>query len=341
MTIKKKEVSTRSSMMNITFIRFLCLPLLFVCLCTIGLSLLFSVFSKYAFNNNYDLNRNNNDNHNDGGHIWDLLKHKLTILFGITTYKTFHTMLYLCAPEFDFINLAIFTIMAMLIMRLKLFWTPQMCLSLAILAQPTRWFEMFHEVKSIGGRIFRTSSLNSACEPEKKTKRSFWFHHVIYTTILVLFIAFMAGRGLDNLKSEWSIQGSFSAYESEILINWFRSLPQKREDSALSSSSLSWIISGPMSLLGNLRLTLPASAPYPSTQIVSLNESGFAFTNHPHYENTILRYRTILAYGIYSRKPVHDVWHTYRHILQLPYSKGLLAEIKRITQSLNEPQAFK
>ncbi|CAH8435864.1 unnamed protein product [Schistosoma margrebowiei] len=394
LTIKKKEVSTRSSMMNITFIRFLCLPLLLVCLCTIGLSLLFSVFSKYAFNNNYDLNRNNNDNHNDGGHIWDLLKHKLTILFGITTYKTFHTMLYICAPEFDFINwatlkqpletgliygsilvcfivsfklfrnlfsshrhhhlsvtvnnqlfnsdnlssceysfqilrdfisllviiqLAIFTIMAMLIMRLKLFWTPQMCLSLAILAQPTRWFEMFHEVKSIGGRIFRTSSLNSDCEPEKKTKRSFWFHHVIYTTILVLFIAFMAGRGLENLKSEWSIQGSFSAYESEILINWFRSLPQKREDSALSSSSLSWIISGPMSLLGNLRLTLPASAPYPSTQIVSLNESGFAFTNHPHYENTILRYRTILAYGIYSRKPVHDVWHTYRHILQADF----------------------
>ncbi|CAH8435101.1 unnamed protein product [Schistosoma haematobium] len=394
MTIKKKEVSTRSSMMNITFIRFLCLPLLVVCLCTIGLSLLFSVFSKYAFNNNYDLNRSNDNNHNDGGHIWDLLKHKLTILFGITTYKTFHTMLYICAPEFDFINwatlkqpletgliygsilvcfivsfklfrnlfsshrhhhlsvtvnnqlfnsdnfssceysfqilrdfisllviiqLAIFTIMAMLIMRLKLFWTPQMCLSLAILAQPTRWFDMFHEVKSISGRIFPTSSLNSVCEPEKKTKRSFWFHHVIYTTILVLFIAFMAGRGLENLKSEWSIQGSFSAYESEILINWFRSLPQKREDSTLSSSSLSWIISGPMSLLGNLRLTLPASAPYPSTQIVSLNESGFAFTNHPHYENTILRYRTILAYGIYSRKPVHDVWHTYRHILKADF----------------------
>ncbi|XP_018647686.1 hypothetical protein Smp_123950 [Schistosoma mansoni] len=322
MTIRKKEVSTRSSIMNITFIRFLCLPLLIVCLCTIGLSLLFSVFSKYAFNNNDDLNSNHNNN-NDGGHIWDLLKHKLTILFGITTYKTFHTMLYICAPEFDFINLAVFTIMAVLIMRLKLFWTPQMCLSLAILAQSTRWFEMFHALKSLGGRIFCTSSsLNSAREPEKKTKLLFWLHRVIYTTILVLFIAFMAGRGLENLKSEWSIQGSFSAYESEILINWFRSLPQKREDSSLSSSSsssLSWIISGPMSLLGNLRLTLPASAPYPSTQIVSLNESGFAFTNHPHYENTVLRYRTVLAYGIYSRKPVHDVWHTYRHILKTDF----------------------
>lgn len=75
-----------------------------------------------------------------------------------------------------------------------------------------------------------------------------------------------------------------------------------------------------MSLLGNLRLTLPASSPYPSTQIASTNdESGFAFTNHPHYENTILRYRTILAYGIYSRKPVHDVWHIYRHTLKTDF----------------------
>ncbi|CAH8430389.1 unnamed protein product [Schistosoma turkestanicum] len=385
--IKEKQVSAPSSMVNIPFIRFLCLPLIIVSLCTIGLSFLFSAFSKYAFSNTIDVNRNN---HDDGGHIWDLLKHKLRVLFGFKTYTTFHTMLYICAPEFDFISWAalrqpfetgliygsilvcfivsfkllknlfsfhlsvsinnqlfnnvslssceclftilrdfvsllviiqmvIFTIMAVLFMRLKLFWTPQMCLSLAILAQSTRWFEMFHALKNIGDRIFcnssKSSSLNNAHGLRKEIKHQSWFHFIICTIILVLFIAFMAGRGLENLKSEWSIQGSFSAYESEVLINWFRSLPQKRED----ATSLSWIISGPMSLLGNLRLTLPACAPYPSTQITSCNESGFAFTNHPHYENTVLRHRTILAYGIYSRKSLHDVWHVYRYILKTDF----------------------
>lgn len=93
-----------------------------------------------------------------------------------------------------------------------------MCLSLAILAQPTRWFDMFHEVKSISGRIFPTSSLNSVCEPEKKTKRSFWFHHVIYTTILVLFIAFMAGRGLENLKVSCNLYCRFLSFTAITLL---------------------------------------------------------------------------------------------------------------------------
>ncbi|CAH8442780.1 unnamed protein product [Heterobilharzia americana] len=74
-----------------------------------------------------------------------------------------------------------------------------------------------------------------------------------------------------------------------------------------------------MSLLGNLRLTLPASAPYPSTQVTFFNRSGFVFTNHPHYENTNLRLRTVLAYAIYSRKPVHDVWHIYRYSLKTDF----------------------
>ncbi|TNN16583.1 putative C-mannosyltransferase DPY19L1 isoform 3 [Schistosoma japonicum] len=387
---KPLEVPTiRSRTLNIPFIRFLCLPLMITCLCTTGLSFLFSIFLKYTFSN-YEVSGSDNNNNDDGGHIWDLLKAKLS-LFSNTTYKTFHTMLYICAPEFDFISWAalkqpmetgllygsmfacfivsfklikdlfryrhhyllsthvrtqplssdisssygysckilqnfvsllviiqmlIFTIMAVFIMRLKLFWTPQMCISLGILAQSTRWFEIFQALKSIASCLFYKASLNNnVCESEKKLKlQSSFYYYVICTTILVLFIAFMSGRGLENLKSEWSIQGSFSAYENEVLIGWFRSLPQKNE------YPTSWIISGPMSLLGNLRLTLPASSPYPSTQIASTNdESGFAFTNHPHYENTILRYRTILAYGIYSRKPVHDVWHIYRHTLKTDF----------------------
>lgn len=43
-----------------------------------------------------DLGRINDD----GGHIWDLLKVKL---LGGVSYATFHTQLYTCAAEFDFL----------------------------------------------------------------------------------------------------------------------------------------------------------------------------------------------------------------------------------------------
>ncbi|CAH8825222.1 unnamed protein product [Trichobilharzia szidati] len=377
---KKNELlSTFSSILHTPFIRFLCLPVIITCIATVGFGIIVSCLLKYT-----SVGGNNLSPNDDGGHIWDLLKHKLSIFVG-TGYKTFHTMLYVCAPEFDFISwmalkqpfetgllfgailacciacfkpvkslftssntastpthaqsssndnylnygytfkifrdfisllviiqMLIFTVMAVFIMRLKLFWTPQMCLSLAILAQSSRWFDIFYLLKSVGGRIFCKPTSNDVCKPEKQKNVQNRVVYIIYT-VLVLFVAFMGVRGLENVKSEWKIQGSFSNYENEVLIGWFRNLPQKYGNSS------SWIISGPMSLLGNLRLTLPASAPYPSTQSISINQSGFAFTNHPHYENTILRHRTILAYAIYSRRPVHEVWRIYRYSLKTDF----------------------
>ncbi|CAH8442802.1 unnamed protein product [Heterobilharzia americana] len=240
MVNKENEFSTFSSIIHIPFIRFLCLPVIINCISVFGLSVVFSIF---------------------------------------LSYKTFHTMLYVCAPEFDFITWAAlkqpfetgllcgsilvclivcfkpiknlfsphdsstsvhtrlldtdnhlyygysfsifrefvsflvvsqmlaFTVMAVLIMRLKLFWTPQMCLSLAILAQSTRWFEIFHTLRSFFGRIFREQPSNNFRKSDNKVNGQSGLVYVIYT-VLVMFIAFMGGRGLKIS----SLNGTYRAH---------------------------------------------------------------------------------------------------------------------------------
>ncbi|KAF6773627.1 hypothetical protein AHF37_07335, partial [Paragonimus kellicotti] len=321
----------------------------------------------------------------DGGHILDLLREKLQ-LHG--TFRTFHTRMYTCAAEFDFIGwtsleqpvvtgllpasglitfwicvaglfrllvrssvseeqqhrleqsasvttktaesaevvnqplldfasmflifqLCFFTLMAGLIMRLKLFWTPQLCLTLALLAHPTRWQLLVRQFTNFG----------FLCQTARR-----WFNRLNVTrsstvlvahALLILFLAYMTVPGLRNLQAEWAIHGQFSAYNDEVLLDWFQSLPPIR--TTIVGYNMPWVIAGPMSTLGGLRLMLPAAAPYPTTQWSapgSKSSVGFAFTNHPHYENAQLRERTVLAYAIYSRRSVHEVWKIYHQQLQ-------------------------
>ncbi|KAG5441869.1 putative C-mannosyltransferase dpy19l1 [Clonorchis sinensis] len=312
----------------------------------------------------------------DGGHILDLLREKLDLS---GQFRTFHTRLYTCAREFDFMSretikqpmetgllpvavllsvwvfcdaawmlwerkasrpihssastedidwsrgtvqirsifislfvifqLCFFSIMAILIMRLKLFWTPQLCLSLALLAQPLRWNRLFDSV-------FRAREFPKAHDRSSSStsgNRSSLAAHFL----IVLLVAYMTVPGTKNLQAELDIRGQFSAYDDEALLDWFQSLPSPEEDVRVP-----WVIAGPMSTLGSLRLMLPAAASYPSTQLSTNGGrawAGFAFTNHPHYENVELRRRTILAYAIYSRQPIDKVWHIYRHQLQADF----------------------
>lgn len=299
----------------------------------------------------------------DGGHIVDLLREKLQLGDG---FRTFHTRLYTCAAEFDFIGwkaleqlvstglipasilcclwalgsachrilvssakshysherskayvdfvsifivfqLCCFSLMALLVMRLKLFWTPQLCLSLAILAQPRRWDRL---AATLRGWLKLDKRKSSGIRTYPK-----WFVH----SLLASLLAYMSVSGRKNIQAEWAIRGQFSAYNDEVLHNWFQSLPPPPAPEAYQKP---WVISGPMSTMGSLRLMLPASPPYPTTQPSSEPTGttvGFAFTNHPHYESAELRKRTVLAYSIYSRKPVEEIWNIYRYQLQADF----------------------
>ncbi|KAF7232682.1 hypothetical protein EG68_09341 [Paragonimus skrjabini miyazakii] len=213
---------------------------------------------------------------------------------------------------FVIFQLCFFTLMAGLIMRLKLFWTPQLCLTLALLAHPTRWQLLVRQFINSFGFLCHTARRWS-----NRVQATRYSAVLVAHTVLIMFLAYMTVPGLRNLQAEWAIHGQFSAYNDEVLLDWFQTLPPIRTTRV--SHNMPWVIAGPMSTLGGLRLMLPAAAPYPTTQWSapgSQSSAGFAFTNHPHYESAQLRERTVLAYAIYSRRSVYEVWKIYHQQLQ-------------------------
>uniref|UniRef100_A0A4W3J8X7 Dpy-19-like 1, like (H. sapiens) n=1 Tax=Callorhinchus milii TaxID=7868 RepID=A0A4W3J8X7_CALMI len=153
----------------------------------------------------------------DDAHISNLLKSKFT------NYKDFDTLMYSCAVEFDFMEketplrytktlllpvtlcifcaivskvvyhafqLLAFAVLAILIMRLKLFLTPHMCVMASLICS-----------RQLFGWI--------------TTK---WRHQIIVCGIL----AAMAIQGTINLRAQWSIMGEFSNFPQEELLEWIK-----------------------------------------------------------------------------------------------------------------------
>uniref|UniRef100_A0A673MQE0 Probable C-mannosyltransferase DPY19L1 n=1 Tax=Sinocyclocheilus rhinocerous TaxID=307959 RepID=A0A673MQE0_9TELE len=153
-------------------------------------------------------------------HISSLIKSKFT------SYKDFDTMMYTCAAEFDFIEtevgntliryiktmllpinvlivgfiagrlvyhslqLVAFALLAVLIMRLKLFLTPHMCIMSCLICSR----QLFGWV----GEKFKLQ----------------------LTVVGILSI--MAVQGVTNLQSQWDIIGEFSNFPQEELLEWIK-----------------------------------------------------------------------------------------------------------------------
>ncbi|XP_075884505.1 dpy-19-like 1, like [Nelusetta ayraudi] len=237
----------------------------------------------------------------DDAHISGLIKSKFT------SYKDFHTLMYTCAAEFDFIELETpvrylktlllpvnllvvvvvvgktvqdlvrslregektddsadaaaagcdaagkgelvfhslqllaFAVLAVLIMRLKLFLTPHMCIMASLLCSR----QLFGWI----GEKFR--------------------HQAAATTVLAL----MAVQGVANLQSQWGIIGEFSNPPQEELLVWIQ------EKTPPGS-----VFAGAMPTMASVKLS-----------------TGRPIVNHPHYEDAGLRERTKLVYSMYSR----------------------------------------
>uniref|UniRef100_A0A7N8YFH0 Dpy-19-like 1, like (H. sapiens) n=1 Tax=Mastacembelus armatus TaxID=205130 RepID=A0A7N8YFH0_9TELE len=225
----------------------------------------------------------------DDAHISGLIKSKFT------SYKDFHTLMYTCAAEFDFmeletpvrylktlllpinmlvvaliavrvsvfglgggkasvkredvdealvyhsLQLVAFAVLAVLIMRLKLFLTPHMCIMASLICS-----------KQLFGWI------------GEKFK-----HQVVVFAVM----AVMAIHGVVNLQAQWAIIGEFSNLPQEELLDWIQ-----------ENTHPDAVFAGAMPTMASVKLS-----------------AGRPIVNHPHYEDAGLRSRTKLVYSMYSR----------------------------------------
>ncbi|XP_047455192.1 dpy-19-like 1, like isoform X2 [Mugil cephalus] len=236
-------------------------------------------------------------------HISGLIKSKFT------SYKDFHTLMYTCAAEFDFmeletpvrylktlllpinvlvvtliagrtvqdilrslrhggktsvkpddadeaavseiaakgelvyhsLQLVAFTVLAILIMRLKLFLTPHMSIMASLICSKQLFSWIGEKLK--------------------------------HQTVVFVVLAIMAIQGVANLQAQWAIIGEFSNLPQEELLDWI-------QDNTAPDS----VFAGAMPTMASVKLS-----------------TGRPIVNHPHYEDAGLRERTKLVYSMYSR----------------------------------------
>ncbi|KAI1729167.1 q-cell neuroblast polarization domain-containing protein [Ditylenchus destructor] len=239
----------------------------------------------------------------DDTHIADILFSKFT------KYATFHTRLYTCAQEFDFIEydtirkltqswllpicaisfvllfiylyrndlcagqllwrkqnddekayseiiynaiqLICFSIMAWIIMRLKLFATPHLCAFSSLIAYETFWIIAL--------------------------RRRLKFAKI---TVLIIIFAGMCYQGPANIQEQLNMRGEFSNPEQEDLFQWIS-----------DETNAKAVFAGSMAVMANVKLS-----------------TGRPIANHPHYEDEGIRNRTLHVYSMYSRKPLSEVY---------------------------------
>lgn len=236
----------------------------------------------------------------DDAHIFDILRSKFT------DFANFHTRLYTCAREFDFLGMEAITelsktlvlpsaglsaviiviylirhelsnflwrngqrnkpfpeimyntvqcicfgIMAALIMRLKLFFTPHLCIMAAVLAN----LKFLSE--SVGIKITQN----------------------VHRVIIVGIIAMMAYQGTANIQKQRNIRGEYSNPDQEMLFEWIS-----------KNTDPDSVFAGTMPVMANVKLS-----------------TNRPIVNHPHYEDASLRARTLQVYSMFSKKPLGEV----------------------------------
>ncbi|XP_008839436.1 probable C-mannosyltransferase DPY19L2 [Nannospalax galili] len=148
---------------------------------------------------------------------------------------------------FHTLQLLAFMALAILIMRLKLFLTPHMCIMASLICS-----------RQLFGWLF--------CRVH--------FENLVFGILIMMSI-----QGCANLHNQWSIMGEFSNLPQEELIQWIRY--NTRPDA---------VFAGTMPTMASIKL----STLHP-------------IVNHPHYEDADLRARTKMVYSAYSRKSAIEV----------------------------------
>uniref|UniRef100_A0A8C6U227 Dpy-19-like 1, like (H. sapiens) n=1 Tax=Neogobius melanostomus TaxID=47308 RepID=A0A8C6U227_9GOBI len=218
----------------------------------------------------------------DDAHISALIKSKFT------SYKDFHTMMYTCAAEFDFIELEVnaqdlfeplvhrTTEMLYLFLFVSVTF-PLICPSVTLQL-------VYHSLQLVAFtvlallimrlKLFLTPHMCIMASLICSRQLFCWFGEKLKQQMTVFCVlALMAVQGVSNLQSQWGIIGEFSNLPQEELLDWIQDNTQPTA-----------VFAGAMPTMASVKLS-----------------TGRPIVNHPHYEDSGLRERTMLVYSMYSR----------------------------------------
>jgi len=156
---------------------------------------------------------------------------------------------------YNVLQMCAFIMMAVIIMRLKLFATPQLCLVAGVLAS-----------RKLLGSVIPNAN--------------------VHRGLVLLLIAAMSFNGYGFLKQQWNVKGEYSNYPQEDLLDWIND--NTPEDA---------VFGGAMPTMANIKLSTLRP-----------------IINHPHYEDAGIRARTKKIYTMTSRKSKKELYEICKEL---------------------------
>lgn len=182
---------------------------------------------------------------------------------------------------YNMFQLISFSIISFLIMRLKLFWTPHLCIFASFIANSNSDYNLIEFLSSLIDKL--KSLLN------KKLNKSNCNSKYL---LIMLLIALMSYRGIGNLYQQHSIEGEYNDYTQESMMNWIN-----------KNTGLNDAFVGSMPLMANVKLS-----------------TNRPIVNHPHYEDVGLRNRIKNIYShIYGFRPVKELYDSLKYEYKANY----------------------
>ncbi|MXQ85271.1 hypothetical protein E5288_WYG014387 [Bos mutus] len=212
----------------------------------------------------------------------------------ILRYTDFDTLIYTCAPEFDFMETATpvryskTLLLPIVVVITYVIFKKAFRDILCVLCANTylrknsisRKEEIFPSLRCIPQLVLFINGL--VCIIAENTSESTlfgWiFCRVRFMPVILSLVTVMSIQGYANLHNQWSIIGEFNNLPQEELIQWIKY--NTRPDA---------VFAGAMPTMASVKL----STLHP-------------IVNHPHYEDADLRARTKIVYSAYSRKSAKE-----------------------------------
>lgn len=276
----------------------------------------------------------------DDAHIWDILRSKFS------TFQNFHTMLYTCAKEFDFIELStMFSLVKTLLIPTNLI----ICVLVAMKCLQYEYNiykakktsievngaegdasseeDRKPEVKMPPKKLKKKQIANDEEDPAFRSKPHAGIVYNILQMFAFTFMAVMIMRLKLFMTPSMCIVSAIIANKQILNISRSKFISFLVVVLAMScvqgSQNLvkQWNIMGEFEnwpheqLIEHINQNLPQEAVFagamPTMASIKLS-CNRAIVNHPHYEDAGLRERTKKVYSMYSRKPLAGVHKTIR-----------------------------